>query len=438
MVSRLILCLDGTWNTADAENITNIVRIRDLIDPKPKIDGGGTEDQRVYYHDGVGTGLSWRDKVIGGMGGYGLDHNVRAAYRFISSHYKPDLELYIFGFSRGAFTARSLLGYLSAPGLLRAEHCSRENEARAWRYYRTPPDDRYPQEAGGLAQLSHPNVRIRCVGVFDTVGALGVPVHAFSNWNRRRFQFHDVTLGTNVDYAFHALAIDEKRGPFQASLWQYPNHKYFTDVEQVWFPGVHANTGGGYEDRGLSDRTLQWMMSRIEAKQLGLKFISGWDKTLSPDISGTLYESRTAAYFWSKLRPMVRVINQERPQHGWRMRLNSVSRNAILLGEMVHATALLRWKLSEDSAEPYRPPNLQIALEKTFTTSDPWPIPIVGQGGEPLDWINKEQDLERLKEVLPTQFVEGCNAVVAKWRGKPGSDVFCRPYQEPHIPVSPR
>jgi hypothetical protein len=438
MVSRLILCLDGTWNTADAENITNVVRIRDLIDPKPKIDGGGTEDQRVYYHDGVGTGLSLRDKAIGGMGGYGLDHNVRAAYRFLSGHYKPELEIYILGFSRGAFTARSLIGYLSAPGLLRAEHCSPENEERAWRYYRTPPDHRYPQEAGALAELSYPNVRVRCVGVFDTVGALGVPVHAFRTWNRKRFQFHDVTLGSNVDFAFHALAIDEKRGPFQASLWQYPNHKYFTDVEQVWFPGVHANIGGGYRDRGLSDRTLHWMISRIQAKQLGLKFLSGWDNTLSPELMGTLYESRKAAYFWSRLRPMVRVINQQRPARGWRMRLSSLSPNAILLGEAVHVDALARWKITEDAAEPYRPPNLEVALASTFTTKNPWPIPIVNQCGEPLDWVDKDEDLETLKGVLPKQFEDGCNAVVKEFRGKPGSSVFCRPYLQPRIPVSSR
>jgi hypothetical protein len=134
----------------------------------------------------------------------------------------------------------------------------------------------------------------------------------------------------------------------------------------------------------------------------------------------------------------VRVINQERPEHGWRMRLSSLSRNAILLGEAVHATALLRWKLSEDGAEPYRPPNLEAALANTFTTNNPWPIPIVGQDGEPLNWVNDDADLETLKGVLPTQFAAGCDAVVKEYRGKPGSAVFCRPYLEPRIPVSPR
>src|SRR5262249_28175190 len=163
-------------------------------------------------------------------------------------------------FSRGAFTARSLVGYLSASCLLKPEHCTPENEERAWQYYRCRPDDRPPSEYEALRKLSfNPKaVRIKVLGVFDTVGALGVPVEWFRSWNRKKFQFHDVTLGTSVDYVFHALAIDEKRGPFQASLWQYPNHRYFMRAEQVWFPGVHANIGGSYEDEGLSGRALYW------------------------------------------------------------------------------------------------------------------------------------------------------------------------------------
>jgi uncharacterized protein (DUF2235 family) len=145
MVRRLVLCLDGTWNTADGQEITNIVRIRDLIAPKVKTPAG-IEEQRVYYHTGVGTGLSTRDRLIGGLTGSGLGHNVRSAYRYLSQHYAEGVEIYLFGFSRGAFTARSLAGYIGASGLLKADHCSPENERRAWQYYRTPPDDRFPRE----------------------------------------------------------------------------------------------------------------------------------------------------------------------------------------------------------------------------------------------------------------------------------------------------
>jgi uncharacterized protein (DUF2235 family) len=132
MIKRLILCLDGTWNTADAHEITNIVRIRDLIAPMVRTPAG-IDEQLVYYHTGVGTGLSTRDKLIGGSTGTGLAHNVRAAYKYLSQHYEDGVEIYIFGFSRGAFTARSVAAYIGASGLLKADNCSRENEERAWR-----------------------------------------------------------------------------------------------------------------------------------------------------------------------------------------------------------------------------------------------------------------------------------------------------------------
>src|SRR5262249_3366817 len=198
VLKRLVLCLDGTWNADDSEQITNIVRIRDLINPKLET-AHGIEYQQVYYHNGVGTGLSARDAIIGGATGTGLGHNVRSAYRFLSQRYEEGIEIYIFGFSRGAFTARSLAGYIGASGLLKREHCSAVNETRAWKFYRTPPDDRQPQDHEALAKLSYPAVKIRLLGVFDTVGALGVPLEWFSSWNRKRFQFHNVSLGTNVE-----------------------------------------------------------------------------------------------------------------------------------------------------------------------------------------------------------------------------------------------
>src|SRR5262245_43563170 len=142
-LKRIVLCLDGTWNTDEAQYITNIVRIRDFIDPK-YLDGNEVCAQRVFYDTGVGTGFTRRDKFIGGGTGAGLEEKVREAYRFLSQYYKPGVEIYIFGFSRGAFTARSLAGYIGGAGLLRPEHCTRQNEQRAWTLYRTPPGERFP------------------------------------------------------------------------------------------------------------------------------------------------------------------------------------------------------------------------------------------------------------------------------------------------------
>jgi hypothetical protein len=250
---------------------------------------------------------------------------------------------------------------------------------------------------------------VRCIGVFDTVGALGVPIEVFANWNRQRFQFHDVNLSRNVDFAFHALAIDEKRGPFQASLWQYPNHKDFTCVEQVWFTGVHSNVGGGYPDRGLSDISMKWMLSRIQEKNLGLRLLPDWDKTLSPNIvQGKLYDSRSLAYTYSRIRPMLRSINQQRPSLNRLARASALPPNAIPIGEMIHASSLFRWKQEEQKAHPeYSPPNLAAALDAMFNFKDTKPIPIVNEIGKALDWINSDDDLAVLTSVLPTKYENG-------------------------------
>ncbi|MGD9613894.1 MAG: DUF2235 domain-containing protein [Alphaproteobacteria bacterium] len=292
---RIILLLDGTWNQDEiGGNSTNIVRLRELIanslDPleaaptakmsalpasraetNPRTFEG--REYVVFYQRGVGTGPF--DRVRGGGFGIGLDTNIRRAYRFLSFHYLPGDEVFIFGFSRGAYTARSLTGYLGSVGLLRCETCTPEREALAWSFYRTPPSDRLPGIWKGLEPHVHPRgmLRIACLGLFDTVGALGVPLEGFRRLNRQNFEFHDVELSSLVDIALHALATDEHRRPFEASLWRRNKFKRTSAiVEQVWFPGVHADIGGGYlnhagrngaPDCALDDLSLDWMIKRV-------------------------------------------------------------------------------------------------------------------------------------------------------------------------------
>ena len=419
-LKRLIVCLDGTWNSDDGKEVTNVVRIRDLIDPKfPSPDQKEVWAQRVYYDTGVGTGLTPGDKFIGGGTGAGLEDNVRQAYRFLSDHYEPGVEIYIFGFSRGAFTARSLAGFMGAGGLLRPEHCTKENEDRAWAFYRTPPGDRFPYERRQLLKLAFPEVRIKCVGVFDTVGSRGIPTELFRTMNRRKYGFHDVTLGSNIDHALHALAIDELRGPFGASVWQYPNHKNNLSVEQVWFPGVHANVGGGYPDTGLSDSALGWMLSRIEAKELGLKLLPDWRNNISANPLGTLYESRSLLYTWSRLYPKIRVIDQMVPRVEGAHRLSRLTPRAVPVGECLHWTALYRWavSLAEDSPVPrYAPPNLIAAVEAMLDPKAPKRLPVIGNSGEPLDWYCKQEDRETLASLLPPEFQHKMKRALEVWR----------------------
>ena len=283
MVKRIILLLDGTWNDIDAGPAdTNIVRMRGLISRHlvrvsgHGHSGEGGEDKKVhgytksgkehiiYYERGVGTGAF--DRFRGGAFGEGLTQNIRHAYKFLSFWYEPGDEIFVYGFSRGAYTARSLVGYLGSAGLLLRDNCNDELEGLAWRYYRTPPNDRMPADWRRLTDNAHDRdeLRVKLLGVFDTVGSLGIPASIAWRLNRNENGFHDVELSSITDVNLHAVAIDEHRWPFQATLWrQPPFKKYDTKVEQVWFSGAHSDVGGGYieEERGTPKSPMR-MTSR--------------------------------------------------------------------------------------------------------------------------------------------------------------------------------
>ncbi|MBM3523703.1 MAG: DUF2235 domain-containing protein, partial [Alphaproteobacteria bacterium] len=264
-MKRLVLLFDGTWNDEDGATHTNIVRLREILADSlgagerletKAISGtvvGGVE-HLVFYDSGVGTGLI-HDRFLGGALGVGITTNIRQGYRFLSRWYQPGDEVFVFGFSRGAYTARSLVGYVAAAGLLQSQHCTSEREHEAWSYYRTPPKDRPPGALAALAKFTHASseTRIKCLGVFDTVGALGVPLGIAKRLNAGKHQFHDVVLGSITDVNLHAIAIDEHRRPFEAAPWTKPKFQRYRDtgrVEQVWFPGAHADIGGGYPRPG--------------------------------------------------------------------------------------------------------------------------------------------------------------------------------------------
>jgi uncharacterized protein (DUF2235 family) len=374
-MASLIVCLDGTWNNADsAEAQTNIGLLASMIDPKP--DRG--IPAQIYYDAGVGTSGSTTNRLAGGLLGKGLSTNILEAYRFLSLNYRPGDRIYIFGYSRGAYTARSLCGFLSASGLLRADMCDHSNQDFAWKYYLTRPKKRFPADKEHLRRLTHPDVRVRFLGVFDTVGSLGIP-RTWLNWiGRRAFQFHDTDVCPIIDYACQALAIDEHRIEFEASVWRQPQHRGYLAVEQVWFPGVHANVGGGYEDRGLSDLTLDWMMKRLR-KFCPEVVVSTAD--LRPNHHGILYDPRNWLYWRSIWRPLMRLINRCAIKNCRGIRLAHIAPHSKPIGEMLHWSALARFMDTRKARgrERYAPANLRAALEsvRAGTTL------VVGVDGEP-------------------------------------------------------
>jgi uncharacterized protein (DUF2235 family) len=277
-VRRLVVCCDGTWNRPDQVNggVVSPTNVTKLALGIAQQDRAGTP-QILYYHRGVGADRL--ERVRGGAFGLGLSRHVRDCYRFLVENYEPGDELYVFGFSRGAFTARSTVGLVRNAGILRAEHVARVDDA--YRLYRHRDDLRHPNgiESRIFRRMySHDKVPVHFVGVWDTVGALGIP-----GWRgplaNRLWGFHDTTLGGHVRFAYQALAIDEERGLFEPTLWEQQPDAIGQTLRQVWFAGVHSDVGGGYPDPSLAEIPLVWMTQR--ARHCGLAFKPEYLQTAS-------------------------------------------------------------------------------------------------------------------------------------------------------------
>lgn len=376
MTRRLIVCFDGTWNTPDkGDEPTNVVKIvRAITNLSP--DG---QDQIVFYDKGVGTAGGW-DRLKGGLTGAGLEENVVDGYRFLANNYEIGDDIFVFGFSRGAYTARSLAGMIGAAGLFHPVSLGRALAA-ALQIQRSDASRAVKRDT--IAKLPglrrHENVPIACVGVFDTVGSLGIPGKVWSGLARWRYQFNDVELSPRVGVALHALAIDEKRGPFQPTLWKHPPGTRTLPegqhVEQVWFPGVHSNVGGSYAEHGLSDIALQWMARRVH-DLTGLAFDDGYlGEILQPDVTARAYESRTALYTHNRIAPSRREIR-------------AGGSGAETIEERLHVSALERWRAgpvhtdckdpASERPTPYRPENLGDAIAAAHRGDA---IPVVGWDG---------------------------------------------------------
>ena len=264
---RLIVCCDGTWNRLDAPNPTNVVRTAEAALPE---DGNGIE-QIVFYDEGVGSGegrTKLLDKIIGGAFGAGLEKNIEDAYRFLVFNYddsgeEPD-EIFVFGFSRGAYTARSLCGLIERCGIAHRSHARMSSQAL--RLYRNrghvfgPADYRqFIADHGRPADITF-------LGVWDTVGARGLPRRfALSALVNHRHRFHNVQLGQRVRRTCHAIAVDERRSAFEVTPFETVSEEQAKTVEQLWFPGDHGCVGGGKknkESKGLYDGAFRWMMEQ--------------------------------------------------------------------------------------------------------------------------------------------------------------------------------
>ncbi|KAK0761650.1 hypothetical protein N5P37_005702 [Trichoderma harzianum] len=279
---RIIVCADGTWlasNLGDSSKPSNVARIARALAQTGIDEDGFKVEQIVYYQSGLGSGdLPLQKAIYGGLG-WGLDNDICQAYEFIANNYEPGDELFFFGFSRGAFTARSVAGLVCDVGVISPVHMSRFSEM--WQAYRQNISGRPFRLSTWYLdhhkELGLSDVTVKVIGVWDTVGALGIPELGFVKWLtkvgipiNKEYTFHNTNLSERVDYAFQALAIDEQRLTFPPTLWHKTAHSPAKELQQCWFPGVHGNIGGQAESRPtagdygeIGDNTFAWMVDNV-------------------------------------------------------------------------------------------------------------------------------------------------------------------------------
>lgn len=354
---RLALYLDGTWN--EVSDNTNIWRFRALFSPK-SADGC---DQRAYYSTGLGT--KFGEKIRGGMFGTGIDTAITSAYEWLMENYAEGDEIFIFGFSRGAYTARSLSGFISKCGLLQSGAPLGVNQL-FMRYRRAGQStirDLIAAQGEGKTGFSFEEgwmlkfaqaVPIKFLGVFDTVGALGVPLP----WlHVSAYPFLNTGLRQNNEYAFHAMAIDEHRKAFAPTLWSNEGatsakSRPIERTEQRWFIGAHANVGGGCFNDPLAQLPFNWLARKAES--LGLCFRDGFaaePNAANAAISDSYAEFMSGFYrLMTLFRPYYRPIGVPPTGEG---------KGVVNINETIDGSVFERWRTDKT----YRPPALQAWAE---------------------------------------------------------------------------
>ncbi|MEM9441331.1 MAG: DUF2235 domain-containing protein [Pseudomonadota bacterium] len=318
MTSRnIVICSDGTGNTALKGRGTNVFKLYEAVNV-------GDHQQIAIYDDGVGTESLRLVKVIGGAFGYGLSRNVRQLYMEICRAYRPGDQLFMFGFSRGAFTVRTLAGLVVQSGIIDPDHWTTDAEleklvGKAYRAHRQQYQtwlskrlgsnekqaERAIEDFRGQYGIDGKPGEVRFLGVWDTVDAVGLPfdhLADFINEAFYRFKFPDTRLDKHVHKACHAIAIDDERHTFHPVMWDESDN---TDgrIEQVWFAGAHSNVGGGYEKQGLSLVALDWMMHKAE--QAGLRFIGSLRQAYHDrqNVDDKLFNSRRGLNVYYRYKP---------------------------------------------------------------------------------------------------------------------------------------
>jgi len=318
---NIVVCSDGTGNTAIKGRGTNVFKMFEATD----LNGHRTDPtlvpQVALYDDGVGTEDFKPVRIFAGATGYGLGRNVKQLYKELVRIHDPSDHIFLFGFSRGAFTVRTLAGLIATCGILdvarfptraaleaavdRAYSVYRQRYRTALgRLVRGDPDPTVIERFKKECCRERP-VTIRFIGVWDTVDAVGLPFHLSDLLNLAiyRFKFPDYHLSASVERACHALAVDDERHSFHPLLWKMKDDQDERRIEQVWFAGAHSNVGGGYPKQGVSLVALDWMLHKAE--EAGLRVLAS-DRQLYQEhanVDDKVYDPRAGLGVFYRWKP---------------------------------------------------------------------------------------------------------------------------------------
>lgn len=287
-MANIVVCADGTWNRPEEDlekdHATNVLRTARAIKPNH----GGVK-QQVFYDWGLG---SYHSSASAGVTGQGIHKNILDGYRYIVQNYARNDKIYLFGFSRGAYTIRALCGLIYNCGIVRRPDAKLIQQV--WKIYKSSSAKCRPDSDDVIQfrnEYCHPGRKVHFVGVWDTVGALGIPFSLMGLLDGDD-EFYDDKMGPNIYIARHALAIDEQRTDFEPTIWK-PREN--VDLKQIWFAGVHSDVGGSYgpdKKTGtcVSDIPLAWMLKEARGADLG--FESFITERLTDGTTAPLHKSR--------------------------------------------------------------------------------------------------------------------------------------------------
>ncbi len=301
MPKNIVVFSDGTGQEGGKGNNTNVYKLFNMIEDR-------TEKQISFYDRGLGIG--WR-KISGNVAGVGISRNIRECYEFIFENYQAGDNIYLFGFSRGATTIRSLSAFIHLFGIL--PRSRPELIKQAYKIYKKSDETTRKNLAKDFVNRHHNQwCKIKFLGVWDTVAALGLPfkkLDFFVDWIPSfRHKYHNLRLSSSVTHARHALAIDDERLTFHPKIWDKEIEEHQT-MKQVWFSGMHTDVGGGYEEHELSDIPLTWMV--LEARERGLRIFPKNEVKIDQNFDGTMHDSRKG--FFNKLfRKKIRSWNSDK------------------------------------------------------------------------------------------------------------------------------